>query len=228
VTKPKVSKSVSAAQAAHVVPPLPADRIDAALNLEDFRAPAPESKVIEDFNIEDFRAAPGPISTPVDGGVAAVRVRKPGRLDFVFVHPAWREFVFVIPEDFRKKRDAHLVLTAVAEHHPRVCRKVLLYPYGGDDGNFYLWPVPQEDAAGRLNDYSKSVMEQIERSIGHWSQFEANQGNQSYTLYFATTPREEPKWPDGGMPFFIKKAFEDRIIRTKDHPIFATLRGRKV
>jgi hypothetical protein len=183
---------------------------------------------MDDFDLDSFRASPTPLTAPVDGGVAAVRVRKPRGTDYVFVHPEWRELIWIIPEDFKRRREAHLVLPMVAASHLDICRKVLLVPYCGDDSNYYFWPVPQEDATGRINDYNKSAMQQIARSVGRWSQFVANLGNQSYTLFEMVDQREAPSWPAGGVKFLIKKAFEDRIISAKDHPLFRQLRGRKV
>jgi len=189
---------------------------------------SPPPSVTDDFDLDGFRASPTPLVVPVDGGVAAVRVRKPRGTDYVFVHPEWREFIWIIPEDFRRKREAHIVLCKIAEAHSDICRKVLVVPYCGDDNNYYLWPIPQEDATGRINDYNKSAMQQIARSIGRWSQFVADLGNQSYRLFEMVEQRDAPSWPTGGIWFLIRKAFEDRIIATKDHVLFSQIRGRKV
>jgi hypothetical protein len=196
--------------------------------IEVLPASPPVPTVTEDFDLEAFRASPAPLVVAVDSGISAVRVRKPRGIDFVFVHPEWRMFAWIIPEDFKHRREAHLVLPSVAANHLDTCRKVLLVPYCGDDNNYYLWPIPQEDATGRINDYNKSAMQQISKAIGKWCQFKANMGNQSYNLFEARDQRDAPTWPPGGVEFLIKKAFEDRIIKTKDHPLLRQLRGRKV
>jgi hypothetical protein len=196
--------------------------------IDVFTMPAPTSDVTDDFDLDSFRASPEPLVAPVNEGVAAARVRKPRGTDFVFMHPEWRELIWVIPDDFERRREAHLVLPAIAARHLDICRKVLLVPYCSDDNNYYLWPVLQEDASGRINGFNKSAMQQIARSKGRWSQFVANMGNQSYTLYDMTDQREAPTWPAGGIRFLIKTAFEDRIIAAHDHPLFRQLRGRKV
>jgi hypothetical protein len=204
------------------------DRANPVPDIEVLSVPAPATVVTEDFDLDSFVASTAPVSIPVDSGVSAVRARKPHRLEYVYVHPEWRCLVYVVPEDFKKRREAHLILPAVAVSYPEICRKVLLVPFCADDNNFYLWPISQEDPNGRLNEFSKSAMQQVSRAIGKWCQFEANLGNQSYNLYEAIEQREAPKWPPGGIQFLIKKAFEDRVIAIKDHPLFRQLRGRKV
>lgn len=184
--------------------------------------------VTTDFDLEMFRAEPGPVAIPVEGGIDAVRVVKPPKMEFIFIHPTWREYIWMILPDFKRRREAHLVLPAIAKSLPNICRRVLLVPYCSDDGNYYLWYIPQEDATGRINEYNKSAMRQLERAADKWCQFEANMGNQTYNVYEAIQQREAPSWPPQGLDFLIRKAFEDRIITTKDHPLLGQLRGRQI
>jgi len=209
-------------------PSTPVNGSVAVPNLEAFQAPAPPTSVAQDFDLDSFRATPGPVAVPVESGVDAVRVEKPRKGDFVYVHPDWRDYLWIILGDFRRKRDAHLVAPNVAAGHLQVCRKVLIVPYCDIDGNYFLWPIPQEDSVGRINEYNKSAMRQVVRAAGKWCQFEANLGNQTYNLYEALEQREAPKWPPEGLPFLIRKAFEDRIMTTPDHPIFQQTQGRKI
>jgi hypothetical protein len=209
------------ADSAAVNGPIPPD-------LSAFHAPAAIPAVTADFDLDAFRADPGPIANPVESGVDAVRVDKPRKMEFVFIHPDWREYIWIIQGDFKRRRDAHLVLPAVAKGMTNICRRVLVVPYCADDGNYYLWPIPQEDPTGRINEYNKSAMRQVARAAGKWCQFEANLGNQTYNLYEAIVQREAPSWPPGGLNFLIHKAFEDRIVTAKDHPLFTQLRGRQI
>ena len=197
-------------------------------NLDAFGESAPPSSVTTDFDLDAFRASEAPVAAPVDAGIDAVRVEKPRKLEFVFIHPEWRDYVYIIPGDFKSRREAHLVLPKIAAAFPNICRRVLVVAYCTEAGNYYLWPVPQEDTTGRVNEYNKSAMRQIVKAAGRWCQFEANMENQTYNLYEATDQREAPGWPPEGLPFLIKKAFEDRIITTSDHPVLTRLRGRRV
>jgi hypothetical protein len=192
------------------------------------RPPAPSPSIEQEFDLNAFRVDPGPIAMPVESSIDAVRVEKPRRMEFVFVHPDWRDYIWIIPGDFKGKWEAHLVAPKIAVAYPQVCRKVLVVPYADVNGNYYLWPIPQEDAAGRINEYNRSAMRRVVQAAGRWCQFEANLGNHTYNLYEAVDQREAPQWPPEGITFLIKKAFEDRLVTTADHPIFRTVCGRKV
>lgn len=84
--------------------------------------------VTTDFDLEMFRAEPGPVAIPVEGGIDAVRVVKPPKMEFIFIHPTWREYIWMILPDFKRRREAHLVLPAIAKSLPNICRRELLYP----------------------------------------------------------------------------------------------------
>jgi hypothetical protein len=208
--------------------PDPAPVSDSAppLDIDALAVPAPVSTVTEDFDVDSFIAPSAPVAIPVDSGVSEVRVRKPGK-EFVYVHPKERADVYIIPEDFKRRQDAHLILPRIAAIYPDVCRHAILVPFCADD-NFFLWPILQEDQTGRINEFNRSAMAQIVRSIGKWVRFQANMGNQSYSLFEAIEQREAPTWPPGGIKFLIGKAFRDRIVTAKDDPLLQRIRGRKL
>ena len=201
-----------------------------ATDLAAFSVPssAPSPSITDEFDLNAFRADSGPIAVPVESGIDAVRVEKPRRMEFVFMHAEWRDYIWVIPGDFKGKWEAHLVAPKIAVAYPQVCRKVLIVPYADVNGNYFLWPIPQEDAAGRINQYNRSAMRRVAQAAGRWCQFEANMGNQTYNLYEALDQREAPQWPHEGLTFLVEKAFENRIVMTADHPIFRIVCGRKV
>jgi hypothetical protein len=175
-------------------------------DLTTFSVPAAPPAINQEFDLESFRADPGPVVVPVESGIDAVRVEKPRRMEFVFVHPEWRDYIFVILSDFKKKQEAHLVAPKVAVVYPQICRKVLIVPYADMNNNYFLWPILQEDMSGRINEFNRSAMRRAAQAAGHWCQFEANLGNQTYNLYAAVDPREAPQWPPEELTFLIRKA----------------------
>jgi hypothetical protein len=205
----------------------------AEASISDFLLPPqpPPSSVMADFNLDEFRATlPTPVATSLDAGISAVRCKRPRGSDFIYVHKAWREYVYIVGEDYKRQRPAYLVSPTVASVHSSVCRRVCLIPYVDDGNNYYLWPIGLEDSRGIVNDYSLSALAQIGRAgaLGIWAQYRANLNNQSYDLLQLTIQRPEPKWPAGGIHYLIARCFEDRVIRTVDHPLFGQLCGRLV
>ena len=192
--------------------------------IESFFAP-PSSSVEDDFNFAEFRAPATPTFVAVDEGVSAVRVVKPDKTTTFYAHETWREYAYLLPGT--QKHEAHIVLPDVAAHFSDLCRRVLLVPYCDSDGNFGIWPIPQEDMSGQIHPFSQSAMAQVKRSLGKWCQIVAVKGNSSYRLFLAHDQRNPPSWPSKGFPFLLQKAFEDRVIKGTDHSLLRQLRGRE-
>ncbi len=140
--------------------------------------------VTEDFNLEELRAHSSPTGAPSLSGSDTVRIDKPNRWRFVYVHPSWREILNVIPAD--EKRKAYAVSQSVAEQFPQFCRAALIVPYASQHGNYFLWPVLLENRTGRISDFSDSAIQRVQEANGRWVRFEADMDNRSYHLYVAS------------------------------------------
>jgi hypothetical protein len=190
-------------------------------------SPAPTSArpflVTEDFDLAKLRAHSGTSAATATTASSTIRIEKPNRMRFVFVHPTWREFLFIIPPD--EKRKTYLVVPSVAEQFPQFCRTALIFPYASKHGNVFLWHILQEDRTGRISDYSDSFMQRLEEAKGRWARFEADQDNRSYRVFIAAEQPAPPAWPSGGMEYLIRKAFEDRIITIETHSVIRELLG---
>ncbi len=196
-----------------------------------YRQPPPASAILKDFDLDAFRASEGPMATPVDAGVDAVRVEKPRKLEFVFIHAEWRDYLFIIQGDFKSRREAYLVLPRVAVAFPNICRKVLVVPYCTSMGNYYL-------LAGtcKKTPWDASTTTTSPPCVKSARRPPAGGASSKPTWRTRPTTCTKPsmrgmhragRWK--GLPFLIKKAFEDRIIAAGDQlPILAQLRGRRV
>jgi hypothetical protein len=127
---------------------------------------------------------------------------------------------------FGSREANYVLIPALAEAHLDICRRVWIVPYSDQDHNFFLWPVPQENRRGDINEFHQSLMSQMARSIGKWCKYEAVAKTRSYDLFEAVEQREEPPWPLEGLPFLIRKAFKDRVIAAPDHPVLLKKRSR--
>jgi hypothetical protein len=193
--------------------------------------PPPASTTEQDFDLEGMFAEAGPTAVSVDpGGISACRVEKPRRGSFFYVHPTWRRYIYIIPGDYEGKREPYWVSASLAETaaFSRFCQKVLVVPYADQNGNFRLWLIPESDPSGRPNKFHTSARVRATQAIGRWCQLEANFANQCYELLEAVNQQEAPTWPVEGLDLLLRKAFEDRIVKSPDHPIWATVKTRKV
>jgi hypothetical protein len=180
--------------------------------------------VVEDFDLNAFRTD-SDIEEPIEGEteVDTVRVEKPNRMEYVYIHPEWHDTLHIIPPS--DKRKTCLVTPAVAKRHAEFCRKAFVVPYGSKAGNFYLWAILLEDKSGRVSDYAESALGRIEQGRGQWCRFEADLDNRSYRLYRAIEQKEPPQWPAQGLDFLVLKAFEGRMIADDNHEIIRQLVG---
>lgn len=73
-------------------------------------------------------------------------------------------------------------------------------------------------------------MKKVEMAIagGKWYSFRIPKGQRGYGLWEADSDLGIPKWPSEGVEFLIEKAFADRVILTRDHPLLKALRGKPV
>jgi hypothetical protein len=182
--------------------------------------------VTDDFDLKKLRARSGPSAASSSSGSDTVRLEKPNKMRFVFVHPTWREELYIIPAD--EKRKPYLVVADVAEQFPQFCRAALIVPYASQHNNWFLWPILLEDRTGRISDFSESAIQRVHEANGRWARFEANLDNRSYELYVAAEQREPPKWPSGGIEYLIRRAFEDRIITNIQHLVIRQLLGNTI
>jgi hypothetical protein len=196
--------------------------------MAEFKVPPAPSKIADDYDLDAFRLSPSPTVSEGKIEVKTVRVEKPRASDYVFLHPDWRDYYWILPGDFKKKREAHLVLPQIAVNHQPLCKHVMLVPYCDESGDYFLWPVPQEDVSGKINDFHQSLMQKMTQAIGLWARFEANFKAKGYEVYVATEQREAPLWPFESLDAMTKIAFAERFIRKSDHSVLGSVVGRKL
>jgi hypothetical protein len=171
---------------------------------------SPRPLVTEDFDLAKLRARSGTSAAATTPASNTVRVEKPNPMRFVYIHPSWRETLYIIPKD--EKRKPYLVVPDVEEQFPQLCRAALIVPYASEHGNWFLWDILLENRAGRISDFSESALQRVHEADGRWVRIESDMDNRSYRMYVAPRQRDPPTWPSGGMGYLIRKGFEDRII----------------
>jgi hypothetical protein len=150
-------------------------------------------------------------------------VRKPGRQDYIQVHPdpAYRDNLAII--DYKVDREIYVVTTEVARELPGEIIFVTLYLAVNRQNVPFLWPVRLPNADGRDLDWYRSAREAAAEAMkGHWTRVTSNMTAGAYDIFISESSAK-PNWPDLTFQELIKIAFKDRLITSLDHPIVQRL-----
>jgi hypothetical protein len=154
-----------------------------------------------------------------------IPVRKPGRQDFVRVHPdpAYR-LAPAATIELKDEREFYLVTPAVAAELPGELTMVTLYTAITRQGVLFFWPVklPPE---GRTNNWHLSAAVAAEHAMKRWVRIAANMQLGAYEVSEAAANIPEPEWPEQSLQGLLKTAFRDRLVDRADHPVVLQLRG---
>jgi hypothetical protein len=103
----------------------------------------------------------------------------------------------------------------------------LLVAYVSRSGAPGLWPIRLPDEGGRLDTYNESALEIVAEHAGKWIRILCDQQEKAYSI-LDSPPLDcpVPKWPEGGFRWMTRIAFKGRIIKSLDHPVLQTLRGK--
>ena len=157
--------------------------------------------------------------------LTTVPVRKPGKQDFVRVHPdeGWRLQTAVL--ELKEEREIYLVdpplwNELVGEISPRI-----LFTAVSRQGVLFLWPVRLPGEDGRIDNWSRSAHEAADKATGRWVRVSANMSLGAYEIFEAASDLPEPEWPEVTFQEVLEIAFRDRFIKDFDHPVLRRLRG---
>ena len=157
--------------------------------------------------------------------LTTVPVRKPGKQDFVRVHPdeGWRLQTAVL--ELKEEREIYLVDPSlwdelVGEINPRI-----LFTAVSRQGVLFLWPVRLPGEDGRIDNWSRSALDAAKKAMDRWVRVTANMSLGAYEIFEAAADIPEPEWPEETFQEVLKIAFRDRFITNFDHPVLRRLRG---
>lgn len=158
--------------------------------------------------------------------LTTVPVRKPGRQDFVRVHPdpEYRLTPAAIIE-LKEDREVYLVTPKMAQVLPSEFATVTLLTTINRQGVLHLWPVKQPGPDGKHNEWHRSAAEAAERAMEQWVRVTANMSLGAYEIREAIGDAPDPAWPDISFEEILKIAFRDHIVDSVNHPLVQRLRG---
>jgi hypothetical protein len=157
--------------------------------------------------------------------ITTISIRKPGRQDFVRVHPDSDYRLETTILELKEERENYLVLPHLWSALPdEVVRKVL-YTTVNRRGTLFFWPVRLPDSTGRLDNWNRSAHKAAELAMSHWTRVKSNREAGQYETFVPTGELPEPEWPE--LPFneMLRIAFGDFQIESLDHPVLKRLRG---
>lgn len=153
--------------------------------------------------------------------------RKPSREWFVRTHPSDDYHVQTCVIELKEDREIYLVerslwpeLSTEATFGPRMLTTAV-----NRQGVLFIWPMRLPGPDGRLDDWSRSVIEAAQLARQKWVRLSANMSLGAYDVYEATANLPDPEWPTQAFGELIEISFRDRLIRDLEHPVIRRLRG---
>ena len=158
--------------------------------------------------------------------LTTVPVRKPGRQDFVRVHPdpGYRLTPAAIIE-VKEDREVYLVMPDMAQALPGEFSTATLFTAISRQGTLFLWPVKLPRPDGRQNEWHRSAAEGAERAMEKWVRVTSSMALGAYEIFEASGELPEPVWPDYSFRQILEIAFRDRVVDRPDHPLVQRLQG---
>jgi hypothetical protein len=154
-----------------------------------------------------------------------VPVRKPGKQEFIRVHPdpAWSLTTSTLTT--ADDRTTYLVDPDLRSALANDIAPTMLVGAVTRQGVFFLWPLKLPSSDGRTLAWHTSALEAAEVAKTTWLKVTANMSLGAYEVHAAQGQLSEPTWPDVGFAQVIEIAFKEAYLRDSDHPVLRRLRG---
>jgi hypothetical protein len=154
-----------------------------------------------------------------------IPVRKPGKQDYVRVHPdpAYRIETAVL--EIKEDQETFLVAQELWDELPRELTPKILFTTINRQQVTSLWPIRLPGDDGRIDTWNGSAMEAATFAQKQWVRICSNKSLGAYDVYQATGEIPEPEWPELTLGQILEIAFKGRYIKEFDHPVLKRLRG---
>jgi len=161
--------------------------------------------------------------------LTVVPLKKPGKQQFVRVHPSdeWSLAPVAILElKDDKDRESYLVMPCLQEALAEEVSMKALFTAITRNGDVFIWPVKLPGPDGRTDTWSLSALRAVQAAKEHWVRVSSNMGAKHYEVRVAEAAIPDPQWPDDcTFEDLVNIAFKDKVIDSLDHPVVRRLRG---
>ena len=154
-----------------------------------------------------------------------IQVRKPGKQDFIRVHPESDFCLQTALLDFNDDGETYLVEKSLWGDLPGELIPKVLYLTINRQGVIRLWPIRLPDEDGKLDDWNQSALEAADIAKKVWVRVSSNRSAGMYETFGATGDFPGPKWPDLSFSEILEIAFRGKYIKDWGHPALRRLRG---
>ena len=157
-----------------------------------------------------------------------IPVGKPGRQDFVRVHPGedFRIDTFIL--ELKEENEVYLVVEDGRRALTDMIVPATLYLAVNRQDYPRIWHVKLPGEDGRRNGWHESAASAACCAMQQWTRITANMAIGAYEVFEAVGQLPEPVWPDKSFGEILEIAFRGRIIDSADHPVVQRLLGFNV
>lgn len=157
--------------------------------------------------------------------ITVIQVRKPGKQDFIRVHPDPDYCLQTALLEFKDDGEVYLVDPSLWIDLPGELVPKVLYLTINRQGVIRLWPIRLPGEDGKLDDWNQSALESVKFAKKGWVRVSSNRSAGMYETFEATGDLAEPEWPDLTFSEILEIAFRGKYIKDWDHPALRRLRG---
>jgi hypothetical protein len=158
--------------------------------------------------------------------ITTIPIRKPGRQDFIQVHPDESYRLETAILELKEERENYLVSPKLWQELAGEITPKMLYTAVNRQDVCFIWPVRLPDETGRLDAWNQSAHKAAYIAMETWVRVTSNLSLGAYDTCTATGELPEPEWPDISFQEILKIAFGDYQISNLDHPVIQRLRGK--
>jgi uncharacterized protein YbdZ (MbtH family) len=186
----------------------------------------PQPEANNEFDLKNLRLDQNFVETAgVKRLLTTVPVRKPGKQDYVRVHPHPDYRANVALLELKDDREIYLLTPAMALELPGEFFMATLYVTINRQNVLSLWPVKLPAPDGRQLEWHRSAAQAAERAMTQWVRIQPNMSLGAYEIDVAGVTHSDPVWPEFTLQDLIPIAFRDRLVNRIDHPVVQRLRG---
>lgn len=183
------------------------------------------------FDLDALRSAPL-ADLDLERVLTTVPVRKPGRTEFIRVHPSPDYVVdsYVLEHESGLDRVVYWVSPGLRGELVKELRPVRLFTCITKLSIVFLWPakLPLAEGSNSRNTgraWHASALQAAEEAKNLWVKLVGNKELGAYEYVKARGDLGEPQWPDKTYRELIELGFKDRVIDTLEHSVVRDLYG---
>lgn len=193
-----------------------------AVTSEAITPAQPTNDMLEGFDIKSFFADQQPI--PIQSEQMEIPVRQPKRQQWFRIHPTLEQDVYLLK--IEEDNEFFLLQPSVIPYITTKTQRYRLYLGQIHTGGYFFFPTVLKDEMGKWNSYHRAAFNAIPKAKEKWTRLEADKQNQTYII-FQADGIAEPVWDTSlTIETTLLRAFKDKVIAQKDHPIIRQLAGK--